>query len=132
MTRENIRLRAHHGLCLAFFEGKGYDDVFAAHMAMILRQTEENPSLEIIADADILCGKCPNLENGICRTSSQVREYDRKTLLFCGLSENIITDWDSFSALVSEKILRQGKRREICGDCEWNDICSAREKEWVK
>lgn len=132
MMRERLRLRAHHGLCLAFFEGKGYDDVFTAHMAMVLRQTEGNPVLEILADADAVCSKCPNLKNGLCCTSSRVREYDRKTLLLCGLHESATTDWNTFSSLISERILKKGRRSEICGDCEWNDICSEREKEWFK
>ena len=31
-----LPLRAHHGMCLAFFEGKGYSDGFTAHMRDIL------------------------------------------------------------------------------------------------
>ena len=26
-------VRAHHGLCMSFFEGKGYSDSFTANMA---------------------------------------------------------------------------------------------------
>lgn len=38
-----LRLRAHHGMCLAFFEGKGYSDGFTAHMENVLAGMEQNP-----------------------------------------------------------------------------------------
>lgn len=128
MIQKNIPLRAHHGLCLAFFEGKGYDDVFALHMGEILRQMQTNPHLQILAEKDVICEECPNLEKEGCNTFHQVKEYDKKVLSYCGLQENTLTDWNTFSALISEKILKQGKRSLICGDCEWNDICSAKEE----
>ena len=30
--KDILKLRAHHGMCLAFFEGKGYSDTFTLHM----------------------------------------------------------------------------------------------------
>lgn len=123
-----IMLRAHHGLCLAFFEGKGYDDVFASHMGEILQQMQANPPLQILSEKDIICEKCPNLGKEGCNTFHQVQEYDHKVLSYCGLQENTLTDWKTFSALISEKILTKGKRSLICGDCEWNDICSSKEE----
>ena len=36
MKNVEIKLRAHHGMCLAFFEGKGYSTGFTARMALIL------------------------------------------------------------------------------------------------
>ncbi|MCC8051873.1 MAG: DUF1284 domain-containing protein [Clostridiales bacterium] len=33
-----ILLRAHHGMCLAYFEGKGYSKGFSAHMQKMLEQ----------------------------------------------------------------------------------------------
>jgi hypothetical protein len=117
MEEQAILLRAHHGMCLAFFQGEGYSDLFVAHMGKILEQMQENPSLQIITHADVICEKCPNLENGSCNTPDLVRAYDQKVLSFCGLT------WDTFSKLVSERILLQGKRKEICGACKWSELC---------
>lgn len=64
MEKQPILLRAHHGMCLAFFQGEGYSDLFVAHMGKILEQMQENPSLQIVTCADVICEKCPNLENG--------------------------------------------------------------------
>ena len=30
--KEPLKLRAHHGMCLAFFEGKGYSSAFTENM----------------------------------------------------------------------------------------------------
>lgn len=114
MEKQPILLRAHHGMCLAFFQGEGYSDLFVAHMGKILEQMQENPSLQIVTHADVICEKCPNLENGSCNTPDLVRAYDQKVLSFCGLEEGTVLTWDTFSKLVSERILLQGKRKEIC------------------
>ena len=128
MKQENTgKLRAHHGMCLAFFEGKGYSDTFTVHMGKILKQMEDNPKLQIITESDMICRKCPNLKNHVCSTPDKVKEYDRQVLLCCGLKEDAEISWQEFSGLVKEKILAKGKRQEICGDCQWNDICRKKE-----
>ena len=84
---------------------------------------QENPSLQIVTCADVICEKCPNLENGSCNTPDLVRAYDQKVLSFCGLEEGVVLTWDTFSKLVSEQILLPGKRKEICGTCKWSELC---------
>lgn len=74
MKNVEIKLRAHHGMCLAFFEGKGYSAGFTAHMAWILEYLEqENPTVTVVAEADCICGGCPNLANGICESADLVQ-----------------------------------------------------------
>ena len=73
MKNIEIKLRAHHGMCLAFFEGKGYSAGFTAHMARILEYLEqENPTVTVVAEADCICGGCPNLTDGRCRKAALV------------------------------------------------------------
>ena len=68
MKNVEIKLRAHHGMCLAFFEGKGYSAGFTAHMAQILEYLEqENPIVTVVAEADCICGGCPNLTDAAGR-----------------------------------------------------------------
>mgnify|MGYP003261097986 CR=1 FL=1 len=122
------KLRAHHGMCLSFFEGKGYSHDFTAHMQRIWEEMRENPSLILAADADIICGQCPNLKKGICVSQDKVEKYDRQVLDLCGLSEREEITWEDFSLLVKEKIIRAGRRNEICGDCQWTEICRSKEK----
>lgn len=126
MEQKIIRLRAHHGMCLAFFEGKGYSQGFTSQMQTVLEGMQNNPMLELVTYSDILCGECPNLHCGLCNTPELVLEYDRKVLTYCGLESNSKISWADFSRLVSEKILTPGHREKICGSCTWNELCKSR------
>lgn len=128
MTKENIKLRAHHGMCLAFFEGKGYNEGFSNHMQSVFYKMQDNPKLQVIAEADLICSKCPNLKNGRCNTPELVQKYDTQVLALCGLTKNSELTWNEFSTLIAERILSQGKRETICGNCEWTEICKAKEQ----
>ena len=39
------RIRAHHGMCLAFFKGNGYSSGFTKHMGNVKYALEENPMI---------------------------------------------------------------------------------------
>lgn len=123
-----MKIRAHHGMCLAFFEGKGYSNTFTAHMQTILEHMQENPRLQIVAEGDIICSKCPNLKDGICSTPELVEEYDRQVLLRCGLEEKAEIHWNDFSQLVRNNIIASGRRQEICHSCQWSEICRKKER----
>ena len=98
-----MRVRPHHGMCLAFFEGKGYSGGFTAHMAQVRdRLLREDPEVCL----------CP----------------DRSVLEQCGLKPGQRIRWSRFSRLVDEHILSSGSRETICGDCQWNELCAAHRK----
>ena len=40
-----IRLRPHHGMCLAYFEGKGYSDGFTGNMQHMLELLEKGAEI---------------------------------------------------------------------------------------
>lgn len=42
-----IELRAHHGMCLLFFEGKGYSEGFTAHMQTVLDYLKEDTPVSV-------------------------------------------------------------------------------------
>lgn len=127
--KENLKIRAHHGMCLYFFEGKGYNDEFTVHMQKIHDKMQENPEIELIIQGDEICKKCPNLENGICNTRELVLHYDEEVLKRCGLSEGMKIFWNDFQDLVKEKIIFVGERQNICGNCQWSSLCSKKMKE---
>lgn len=128
MKNVEIKLRAHHGMCLAFFEGKGYSAGFTAHMAQILEYLEqENPTVTVVAEADCICGGCPNLTDRHCRKAALVEHYDKAVLALCGMGERSSLPWREFAARVAEYILSQGRRSEICGGCQWSSICKEKE-----
>ena len=127
--KERIELRAHHGMCLLFFEGKGYSEGFTAHMQTVLEHLMEDTPLRIVVKSDIVCSRCPNLKESVCTTADKVSAYDIQVLKECGLEENAESSWGEFRRRVEDKILRAGKRESICGNCQWAPIC--REKEIV-
>lgn len=118
-----ISIRAHHGMCFAFFQGKGYSNGFTAHMTEVQMQLAQNPMVEVINSGDLVCEKCPNFSGHICDTPKKVQRYDDQVLSLCALTPGTQLPWMEFSQLVQENILRPGKREEICGDCQWSSLC---------
>ena len=128
----NICLRPHHGMCLAYFEGRGYSRGFSVHMGKTLELLEKDAYVKLTVGGDEICSACPNLKGKICVTADQVAEYDRKVLLLCGLQENEILSFAEFTEKVEKLILQTGKRKDICGNCQWDGICSSRKSRWIK
>ena len=123
MKEYQYKIRAHHGMCLCFFEGKGYSSEFTAHMANIIHKLNEDPLVCISDQVDIICKKCPNNKQGICETADKVAEYDKQVLLRCGLPTGTVIPFSEFKEKVYDNIIYAGKREEICGNCQWSSIC---------
>ncbi|MBQ8165267.1 MAG: DUF1284 domain-containing protein [Clostridia bacterium] len=117
------KIRTHHGMCMAFFQGKGYSSEFTAHMGEIIHKLESNPTICISTQTDIICSKCPKNKQGLCETERKVIEYDRQVLKYCGLSEGTVMPYADFKKAVYENILIPNKREEMCGNCQWNELC---------
>lgn len=117
------KIRPHHGMCIAFFQGKGYSNEFTAHMSEMIHKLENDSTICITTQTDAICLKCPNNIQGICETESKVAEYDRQVLQRCGLTDRTIMPYADFKKTVYEKILLPGRREEICGNCQWSEIC---------
>ena len=120
---KEYRLRAHHGMCLAFFEGKGYSEEFGMHMSRIKSDLKNNPNVKVVCEIDDICSKCPNNKKGKCLSEEKVKEYDREVLKRCNLSEGKTISYDEFKNLVYKNVLIPEKREEICGNCQWNELC---------
>ena len=119
-----FKLRAHHGMCLHYYQGKGYSSKFTENMTAVLSYLQtNNPMVTIIDQADHVCAKCPNLLFGKCSSIDKVSHYDRKTLDAAGIEAGTKMTWQEYHTLVEEKILRTGMREKICGDCRWNELC---------
>lgn len=125
-----LPLRPHHGMCMAYFVGHGYSDAFTAHMGELLAALRPESPVLLKVGADSVCGACPNNVGGICEKPELVAAYDRAVLELCGLSEGCALPFGRFTALVEERILSQGRRASICGDCQWNEICASQTSRW--
>lgn len=127
-----IHLRPHHGMCLAYFEGKGYSKDFTENMRKMLECLEKDAVVKLLAEGDNICCACPNLQNGVCISAELVKSYDNKVLQICDLKAGEQISFREFADCVQEKILASGKRAEICGGCQWNSICSSKKSRWEK
>lgn len=117
------RIRAHHGMCFSFFQGKGYSGEFTDNMWAMKEKLNENPEVVLLQETDDVCAHCPNNKEGRCVSLEQVADYDRQVLTLCGLSAGVRIKWHDFENLVWKNILEPGRREEICGGCEWNELC---------
>lgn len=114
-------LRAHHGMCLYFFRGKGYSGQFVENMGKMKAVLEENPTIRLMDSPDDICAACPNKVTEPC--AEKASRYDREVLRRCGLSVGDTLSYEDFSKKVVETILRPGVRGSICGDCQWSSLC---------
>lgn len=114
-------LRAHHGMCLYFFRGKGYSGQFVENMGKMKAVLEENPTIRLMDSPDDICAACPNKVTEPC--AKKASRYDREVLRRCGLSVGDTLSYEDFSKKVVETILRPGVRGTICGDCQWSSLC---------
>lgn len=116
-------------MCFAFFQGKGYSGAFTENMQAMKEKLDKNPEVILLCQADDVCACCPHNRNGKCsdpvsgECSGKAEIYDRQVLSCCGLSEGTIIRFKDFAASVQKNILSPGKRKDICGDCEWNGLC---------
>ena len=114
-------IRAHHGMCLSFFQGKGYSGEFVENMSRMKAILEKNPEISLMDSPDDICAACPNRLTENC--AEKASRYDREVLRRCGLSVGERLPYREFSRKVIETILRPGVRAEICGDCQWSSLC---------
>ena len=120
------RIRAHHGMCFFFFQGKGYSGEFIENMRRMKRKLEQNPEVVLLAETDDVCARCPNNLDGVCASSEKTERYDTQVLALCGLERGARIRWEDFEALVGARILTAGRREEICGGCQWSGLCVGR------
>lgn len=133
MSGSPLTLRPHHGMCLAYFVGRGYSDAFSEHTARLLEMLERAPDtpVHLTVRVDEVCFACPNNNGGLCEKPEQVAVYDRAVLTLCGLAEGATLPFGTFAALVQERVLSPGLRRTICGGCQWDAVCSAQPSRWL-
>lgn len=121
---KDILLRPHHGLCIRFFEGKGYSTEFTGHMEATIKKMQEKESrIILVEDEDEICKKCPNFLADGCRTKEKVKKYDRAVLEMTGLKVGESMTFSKLQERITDRIAGPEKMRNICGDCVWADIC---------
>lgn len=118
-----LRLRPHHGLCVRFFEGKGYSDAFTVHMAEVIKKLENNPRVCLEMREDEICSCCPEFGEKGCASLEKVAAYDAAVLRLCGLTEGDCVLFSELEERIGEQIISSHRLGEVCADCEWSGIC---------
>ena len=125
---ERILLRPHHGLCIGFFEGRGYSAEFVRHMTEVIAVLEaEDPEITLVTHCDALCAACPHNHGGVCARADKVSDYDSGVLSLCGLHAGSVLRWSAFRETVCAQILRKHLLHKVCGGCQWEAVCTAKE-----
>lgn len=110
-------------MCTENFVGEGYSDDFSKNMAKVIGQLKENPKVKLLADLDDICGPCPENLGTKCESDDLVKSYDKKVLEVLNLSEGEIYSWADIRKLACDIIFVKNRREEICGECQWNELC---------
>ena len=118
-----LKIRAHHLLCTENFVGEGYSDDFSKNMTRVLKELKENTKVKLLADLDDICGPCPENLGHRCESDDLVKSYDRKVLEVLNLSKDEIYSWKDIKKLACDIIFSKNRREEICGECQWNELC---------
>lgn len=120
-----MKIRPHHGLCIAHFKGLGYSQEFVENMQKVTAalRSEDN-QVTLVCHTDDICCCCPHNSNGECESGQKVLSYDIACLEYCGLKDNQTIRWSEFSDKVMQNIILPGRLREVCRECQWLDICT--------
>ncbi len=119
-----LPLRPHHGMCLAYYKGHGYSPAFCRRMEEMLTALTAGMQVRLTVSTDCICQACPNRRGTACITEEKVARFDRDVLRACALAEGETLPFRAFAQQVQRAILETGQRERICGDCQWNSLCT--------
>ncbi|MET1123749.1 MAG: DUF1284 domain-containing protein [Archaeoglobaceae archaeon] len=115
-----VRLRGHHLICLQFFRGAGYDEVFVENLRKVVERAKKE-KIDVVDGIDDVCIACPH-NRGYCAYSptseKEVREMDEYAVKLLGVGRE--TSWEE----LAEKVPNVFDRWKVyCERCDWRDSC---------
>jgi len=96
-------------------------------MSATITALEAAPLVRLTVGTDEICRRCPNNVDGACTTAEKTAAYDARVLALCGFAEGAVMPYSRFRGAVLERIIIPGKRADVCGDCEWDEVCNEEE-----
>ncbi|MBS7307471.1 MAG: DUF1284 domain-containing protein [Eubacteriales bacterium] len=118
MQKAVIELRAHHILCLSLFEGKGYDDEFAANMQALLDNIGACQVIFVVGKPDTVCSRCPNRSGDDCLFGNDdVKNKDIAALDGLGLCEGVPYTTEHLNE--SLRAITREAFDNCCATCRW-------------
>lgn len=123
-------IRAHHLLCLQGFQGLGYSAEFVKNMQVIVDAIKAHPNtvqLTLTCELDDFCASCPHHGTVQClkdaTSDTRVKKMDQAVLNKLGVEPNITQPAEKLIKLSNQKFKTTEDAQEICGGCEWKDVC---------
>lgn len=121
------KLRPHHILCILHFEGKGYSIEFTENMKNVISQLASyDTEVELTTSSDIICRNCPHNIDGKC-SGYKAEKYDTAVMQILNLAQGDNYNWSYLKGKAQADIIAAGKLCEVCGDCQWAEICMAKQ-----
>lgn len=119
-----MKIRAHHLLCLQGFQGYGYDKNFTMGMEEILRvlKSDPSPNIQVVTEADEICGICPNLVDEECVDCLKIKTMDLNVIKTINLDENQIITFKKALQIIDRELSLESIKT-ICEGCVWRDKC---------
>ncbi len=118
------RLRAHHLICLHFFNGEGYDRNFIENLEDVLEKVEDE-DIEVCEGVDDVCIKCPFMKDYKCEyhedAESEVKEMDRMAMELLEIKGDTKIRWQDLKERIPEIFPRWYANH--CYDCDWSNAC---------
>jgi len=122
-----IFLRGHHLICLHFFSGKGYDEVFIDNLKDIMKRIDEE-AIKITHGPDDVCRSCPHLKDNRCTykkdADEEVREMDKEALRLLNIEGDSVY-WNEIKNKIP--LIFSEWYHNYCLDCNWLKVCSENE-----
>lgn len=130
---EYYKIRPHHGICFAFYIGKGYSEEFVENMNELQETLKDRDvRIQITKDLDAVCKKCPNSNGKACATQEKVEWLDSRVIKACGFQADQIRSYKEFADTVWEKLIKSGEWKRICNCCSWFSFCAEVENQQVE
>ena len=120
-----VSLRGHHLICLHFFLGEGYNPEFVANLKKVLDRADGGEEIEILADADDVCRKCPHLKGKVClydtRADEEIRDMDRTATELLRLENKGRVMWKDVKKKIPGVFRKWAAK--YCQECDWRKAC---------
>jgi len=127
---EYYKIRPHHGICFAFYIGKGYSEEFVENMnglQTVLKGGKKR--IQITEDLDAVCSKCPNSDGKACFTQEKVAWLDSQVMKECGFEKHQVLSYEEFTDTVQSRLIKTGDWKKICSCCSWFSCCEEIEQQ---
>lgn len=95
-------------------------------MANVIKNLTADSQIILTDGGDVICGKCPNLLQGRCKSQDKVQAYDEAVLKQTGLKLGMQISYGDFQEEIEKHIMKPQRMKEICGNCGWAGICHGR------